>query len=117
MEIKMIFQRLQDWFRGGKLFSGVPRSSQWSSIRRDFLILNNKCEVCGKKKSFLKPLNVHHIQVFHLHPELELDPQNLIVLCPEHHLLFGHLMDWKSWSESVRIDSEIWKQKIINKPK
>jgi 5-methylcytosine-specific restriction endonuclease McrA len=57
---------------------------------------------CGYKG---KNLQVHHIKPFHLHPHLELDPQNLITLC-EHHLLLGHLDAWDSYNERIREDAK-----------
>jgi len=63
------------------------------------------CAACGYKG---KKLQVHHIKPFHLHPHLELDPQNLITLCEargrEHHLLLGHLDAWDSYNEHIRND-------------
>jgi hypothetical protein len=51
-------------------------------------------------------LQVHHIKPFHLHPNLELDPRNLITLCElpgrDHHLLIGHLDEWESYNVNVR---------------
>ncbi len=113
----MIYQLLfwlKDFFRGTS-FGGL-RSSQWSKVRAEYLKKNPRCEVCGKEGGLLKPLNVHHCKVFHLHPELELDPNNLITLCREHHLLFGHYMSWKSWAEDVRETSKLWKNKIAQRP-
>jgi len=61
--------------------------------------------VCGYKG---KKLHVHHIKPFHLHPQLELDPRNLITLCEargrDHHLLLGHLGTWESYNEHIRDD-------------
>jgi len=113
----MIIQRIKDFFRGtGQLF-GAGRSNKWASVRRDFLILNPACRVCGKKGSFLKPLEVHHCIPFSEDKSKELNFENLITLCREHHFLFGHLMNWKSWSEDVKIDAKLWYYKITNRPK
>ncbi|GCE29115.1 hypothetical protein KDA_45990 [Dictyobacter alpinus] len=53
---------------------------------------------------------MHHIKPFHLYPELELDPGNLITLCEikgrTHHLLIGHLDDWQSYNLRVRADTK-----------
>ncbi len=47
---------------------------------------------------------------FHLHPNLELDPRNLITLCElpgrDHHLLIGHLDEWESYNVNVRDDAK-----------
>jgi len=96
---------------------GVARSPQWEQVRKDFLKAHPLCAVCGRKGSLLKPNEVHHIKPFHLHPELELDPNNLITLERDFHLLFGHLMDWKSYNPDVVKDAEEWNLKISNRLK
>ena len=81
---------------------GDPRSSQWPTVRRQFVSSNPECAACGSTET----LNVHHIEPFHLNPERELDPSNLITLCREHHFRVGHDPDgpWEpkrpSWMES-----------------
>ncbi len=109
-------QRFLDWWRGN-LFGGISRSNQWPKVRKDFLILHDTCAVCGKKKSLLKPLEVHHCVPFSEDKSLELDMKNLITLCREHHLLVGHLMSFQSFNSNVRQDAGDWKFKIINRPK
>lgn len=82
-----------EWLRRRteKLFGGNPRSSKWPRVREDFLRRNPCCLACGRAKN----LEVHHIRPFHLNPELELDPRNLVPLCAEPcHLVHGHLMSW-----------------------
>lgn len=63
------------------------------------------CAACGHTGLGVQ---VHHIKPFHLHPNLELDPDNLITLCEvkgrEHHLLLGHLDNWESYNVNVRAD-------------
>ncbi len=61
-------------------------------------------------------LNVHHCRPFHLHPDLELNPANLITLCRNHHLWWGHLGCWRSWNCHVQSDCETWRDKIKNRP-
>lgn len=79
-----------------------PRSSQWPRVRSEFVRLHPICEACGG----IEDLNVHHVEPFHLKPELELDLKNLITLCREHHFRIGHDPDgpWKparpNWSAS-----------------
>lgn len=74
--------------------------------------------MCGGKDK----LEVHHIKPFHLHPELELDPSNLIVLCESGggglncHLAIGHLGSYKSFNVDVVNDSATWKKKIESRP-
>ena len=62
------------------------RSGRWPAVRREFLRNNPCCEACGTTAS----LHVHHVRPFYLWPELELEPHNLITLCPEHHFFIGH---------------------------
>jgi hypothetical protein len=54
------------------------------------------------------------MEPFHLHPELELDPGNLITLCMgtnECHLTIGHGGDWKSFNGTVLSDALMVKDK------
>ena len=99
--------------------NGSKRSNKWAKVRKDFLSKNKTCAVCGGKAK----LEVHHIRPFHLHPELELDENNLIVLCENKkdgvncHLLFGHLGSFKSFNVGVRDDAKEWNTKINSRPK
>lgn len=76
------------------LFEG-PRSGKWPAVRNKFIQENPRCAACGS----LKNLNVHHLSSFHDHPELELDPNNLITLCRTHHFLMGHSGRWADTNE------------------
>jgi len=81
------------------------RSSEWPSVRHEYLKKQSVCEACGS----IKNLQVHHVMPFHLHPELELDASNLITLCMSEndcHLLIGHGDDWKCYNPSVRSDAQ-----------
>jgi len=81
------------------------RSSQWRRVRAEHLKENPCCAACGRKDN----LHVHHIVPYHLNPDLELEPSNLITLCGKYcHFVFGHLMDWKSWNENVVRDSTLY---------
>lgn len=65
------------------------RSEKWPSIEKDIINKYKCCAACGS----IQHLQVHHIQPFHLHPELELQESNLIILCMsenECHLRIGH---------------------------
>mgnify|MGYP001583866311 CR=1 FL=1 len=99
-----------DTWRGIPL--GARRSPKWEDVRNQFVKEHPNCEVCGTKKG----LNAHHKLPFYLNPLLELDPQNLIVLCRDHHFFFGHLMNWKSYNKDVSLDSTMWRAKIIQRP-
>jgi hypothetical protein len=94
------------------MFEILSRSPKWYVVRYQHLIKQNFCQACGSKKS----LQVHHIVPFSVDPSKELDKDNLITLCKSCHLVFGHLMDWRSWNTEVINDSMVYYNKIINKP-
>lgn len=107
---------LQDW-ASGKASVGKTRSSKWGSVRKEHLNLHPECACCGGKKN----LNVHHKMPFHLAPELELEPLNLITLCEggnnvNCHLVMGHLMNFKSYNQDVDFDVARWRKKIAERP-
>ena len=94
------------------------RSSHWASVRAQHLKNNPCCAVCGGTEK----LEVHHIKPFHLHPDLELLPANLITLCEANHggmnchLAVGHLGNYRSFNVDVQTDAKTWAQKITNRP-
>jgi 5-methylcytosine-specific restriction endonuclease McrA len=82
----------------------LTRSSKWSGVRKAALINQPCCAACGSTSL----LQVHHMQPFHLHPELELDQRNLIVLCMgknECHLLLGHGDNFKKYNPYIAADA------------
>lgn len=100
------------WFSNKKVRYAI-RSPKWSSIRKKHIKENPKCAVCGKDTK----IEVHHIEPVHINPDRELDPSNLITLCDSPcHLIFGHLMDYRSWNKDVVEDSKNYNLKIKNKP-
>ncbi len=86
---------------------GHQRSPEWPRVEKEHRLREPACVACGYKG---RHLQVHHIKPFHLHPHLELDPDNLITLCEaggrEHHLLLGHLDTWESYNEHIRRDAK-----------
>lgn len=109
----MIFNKIYQFFKKNEdqLFG---RSGRWKTIRDNFIEKNPQCAACGSKN---KKLEVHHIQPYHLNPDLELDENNLIVLCDDPcHLVFGHLMNYKSWNIDVIDDCKAYLKKIKNRP-
>ena len=85
------------------------RSPRWKIVEHDFVRLNPDCAACGGREH----LQVHHEHPFHLHPELELDPKNLIGLCMgpnECHLLLGHGDNFKAYNPGVRLDAAAFKR-------
>jgi hypothetical protein len=76
------------------------RSSKWDEVRDEVVQSHPTCAACGSTKK----LQVHHIEPFHLHPELELDVKNLIVLCMdvnECHLEIGHGGSFRCYNPRV----------------
>jgi hypothetical protein len=109
-----MLHRLRDIVTGRT--PGAKRSSQWPHLRRAHLAVNPCCAVCG---GWAK-VEVHHIRPFHLAPELELDPGNLITLCESWkggvncHLFFGHLGDFRDGvNTDVLRDAAAWRQKLV----
>lgn len=96
----------------------VARSPKWPATQKAHPEMQPACARCGGKAK----LNVHHIKPYHLYPELELEPSNLITLCESNnggvncHLAFGHLGDFKSYNVNVAQDSAAWFVKLLNKP-
>lgn len=91
-------QRAKDLSRG----ITRPRSDRWDTVRDNHLKSNPWCAACGCRD--VTRLNVHHRRPFHLFPELELDPANLMTLCETSrrcHLDIGHEGNWKSWNPAV----------------
>jgi 5-methylcytosine-specific restriction enzyme A len=89
------------------------RSPRWKAVRSDHIAKHPKCAICGRKEG----LEVHHIIPFHINPDLELEPSNLITLCGKYcHFVFGHLMNWQSWNENIVEDSKDYHEKIKNRP-
>lgn len=102
----------------GKYPADSVRSEHWPKVREQHLAMHPVCVVCGGTTK----LNVHHIKPFHLYPDLELDPTNLVTLCEAKrdgvncHLFFGHLGNFRSFNENVREDAPLWGAKLMNRP-
>lgn len=102
----------------GKAPVAIPRSPRWQAARSTHLMAHPVCEVCGGTVK----LEVHHIQPFHIHPELELNPTNLVTLCEANkggmncHLAVGHLGNFKSFNPNVVTDASEWAVKIKTRP-
>ncbi len=91
------------------------RSPHWPTVRAAHLAMHPTCAACGGTEH----LEVHHIQVYHLNPTLELDPTNLITLCESSHAChytYGHLYSWHSWNELVIHDAALWLYKVRHRP-
>ncbi len=96
-----------------KYFRYGGRSWKWKDVRKKHLETQNSCQACGREDN----LEVHHIVPVHVDENKELDPTNLITLCGKTcHLMFGHLMDYKSWNPNVEEDSNLYLSKIKKRP-
>jgi 5-methylcytosine-specific restriction protein A len=98
----------------GKTSIGLIRSSHWPNVEQTHRKLQPACVACGETQA----INVHHIFPFHYcvslgRPDLELDQRNLITLCEtsktrktqDHHLLIGHMDNFKSSNLEVTEDA------------
>lgn len=100
----------------------APRSPLWAKLREKFIADNSSCMACGQRDD----LSVHHIRPFHLFPELELEPTNLVTLCEKGpgsincHLVIGHGGNWSRYNLSVvqfaRTFFEFYKEVTIPTP-
>lgn len=92
---------------------GAKRSPHWSTVRKAHLTFQPMCQMCGGTQK----LQVHHIRPFHLHPELELSPDNLITLCEKRghdcHFVMGHFHDWSLFNPTVNSDSTTYLEKSL----
>ena len=95
----------------------ITRSPHWKEIREQAIKNSGgKCAACGLKTN----LKVHHIIPLHIDKNMELDPNNLIVLCENKsifcHYVWGHLMNWMSYNIDVVKDTDSYSQKKTNRP-
>ena len=106
-----MFQSLTNLVLTGAKPKG-KRSHLWPMVRAAHLERQPVCQACGAKKR----LEVHHILPFHMAPDRELEPSNLLTLCEglavNCHFLYGHLRNWKAWNPMVKLDAAIWREKM-----
>lgn len=91
----------------------TPRSEEFEKVKRRFLRMHPKCEICGTTKKKV----AHHILPVYLYPERAVDESNLITLCRRHHLEWGHLGSYKSYNINVVKDAEIMNDRYKSRPK
>lgn len=85
------------------------RSGQWPRVRREHLEREPACAACGRTAK----LEVHHVQSYSQHPELELEPSNLLTMCADPcHFVHGHLMSWTRINPHVREDAARYLQRL-----
>lgn len=82
------------------VWGGARRHPQWGKVR-DMVLEGADCSACGTRNG----LELHHIEPFHIRPDLELEPSNLIPLCERCHLVFGHLGCWRCHNPKVAMDA------------
>jgi 5-methylcytosine-specific restriction enzyme A len=111
--VEMLSATYKELYQEAPLVFGAARSSQWPRVREAHLAKHPKCEVTGSTVN----VEVHHKVPFHDKPELELDPDNLITLRRDVHLLIGHLGNWASYNPSIVEDASEWRTKIEQRPK
>lgn len=78
----------------------LTRSGEWPRVRDAHLERFPRCAACGGTAR----AQVHHKRPFHIQPELELDPQNLLTLCMgpnECHLRIGHGDNFRAYYPGV----------------
>ena len=88
------------------LHPGEARSPKWREVEEKFKAQYPRCSACAGTQT----IQVHHRQPFGLHPELELDPSNLITLCMSYpnecHLKIGHGGNFRRYNPHVTLDAQ-----------
>jgi 5-methylcytosine-specific restriction endonuclease McrA len=111
--MKTFFARIYTFFFGSPTVFGAKRSSKWAKLRDSIVKEIGRCPVCNG----IDFLTVHHIIPFHLNPELELNRDNLVVLCENPkmncHFIFGHRRNWKDYNKNILEDIKVLR-KIIH---
>jgi hypothetical protein len=95
------------------------RSPEWPAVERAHLARQPRCVCCASGANLGAGMQAHHVFPYHYcvalgRPDLELDERNLITLCEadegkageNHHLLVGHLDDFRSANLGVVADAE-----------
>lgn len=90
------------------LGSGRLRSHKWPAVRDAHLKTEPTCTACGETRN----LEVHHVEPFHLSPERELDPSNLLTMCRDCHWFLGHLQHWDRINPHARADAEYFLRRV-----
>ena len=108
-----VIQEIKDRIQG-KAQKGEKRSGSWTQVRNEHVEKHPACEVCGRTTK----VQVHHLIPFHVAPDLELEPDNLMTLCENKkngincHLLVGHLGNFRRFNVTAVEDATYWKQKL-----
>ncbi len=83
---------------GDSLVSIFHSDYRWRKVRNIYVKNHPFCEMCGLRKK----LEAHHIQPWHLFPELRFEQTNLVTLDRECHYRFGHFLDWHAFNPDIR---------------
>ncbi len=73
---------------------GLPRSPKWPEFRQTILKAQPWCSACGRTDA----IEVHHIQPFHIQPQMELQTTNVIVLCEGDVMHCHYMLGHRGWS-------------------
>ncbi len=63
---------------------------------------HSACEACGKPRTVMRKLAVHHIKPQEAFPSLAANTNNFIMLCGYDHLTYGHNGDYGKYVENIR---------------
>ena len=95
------------------LVAGSKRNSGWHKASEAYIREVGQCEFCGAKLGEEGvELEVHHVEPFHVRPDLEMEKSNWAVLCRKPHdchRLVGHFRNFSLWNPLLRPFLEIWK--------
>ncbi len=78
----------------------MRKQRKWLDVSRKYRRENPRCAICGTTAN----IEIHHILPFKEHPELELEPSNLISLCGKWnncHLIHGHLGNYNNYNRNL----------------
>ena len=95
---RAFFNRLPYWLRPRYILDVRARAGHWRVIRAAQLVKCPECEACMR----VAELDVHHVIPVSFDPSKELDPSNLMTLCPRCHIVFGHLGSFHCYNKDVR---------------
>lgn len=87
-----------------KKYNGFYQSQKWKELR--YIALRNsdgRCQCCGAKASDGVQLHVDHILPRSIYPKLELNLDNLQILCSDCNIGKGNwdMTNWKTHFESI----------------
>jgi 5-methylcytosine-specific restriction protein A len=98
-----------------RLIGGPPRNPHWRSFCKECVVAHPYCAACGSTKFLVG----HHKKPFHLYPDLEMSPENILILCQGDvcncHFVFGHNFSWLAYSETAEEDAARMLDRIKNR--